>query len=98
MTTPATTRNGVDVTKSGIGPCSFVTDGGCGRDYEIGAGDSDDFDHAARWYLCVSGGPHAVRCAGEADENAAKPIGGYGDGHAGGRADHVLEAERVGGL
>src|SRR6266550_2071770 len=98
MTTPATTRNGVDVTNSGIGPCSLRANRGCGGYDQVGAGDRDDLDHAARRYLGVGGGGHVVRRAGEADEDAAETIGWDRHRDPAGRADHVLEAESIGGL
>src|SRR2546427_361838 len=60
VATPFTTRNGVDVTKSGIGRCSLSANRGCGGYDQIGPGDGDDLDHATSRYLGVRGGGHVV--------------------------------------
>src|SRR5216684_3913062 len=72
MMTPVTARNGVDVTKLGIGPCSFFGRGGGRCYYQVGTGDGNDFDLVPRRDLGVGGGGEVVRRAGEADQNRAK--------------------------
>src|SRR5579864_8501761 len=98
MITPVTARNGVDVKKSGIGPCSFSAGFRVGCDYEVATGDRDDLDHTARRDLGIRRGGHVVRRAGEADENSAEPVGRNSHRHASGCAHHVLELERAAGL
>src|ERR1051326_1825496 len=98
MTTPVTTRNGEEETKSGIGPSSFI---GChrGRLYdEVGARHRHDLHLLAGRYLTVGSGGHVVGGAREADHHGAELVGRDGDGHTTGRAHHVLRRESVGGL
>src|SRR5713101_1357338 len=93
MITPATVRNGVVVTKLGIGPCSFF---GRRRDrchHEVGAGDGDHFHLVPCRNLDVGGGGQVVGSAGETDQNRAEPVGWDAHRDAAGRPDHVLEAE-----
>src|SRR2546423_12815004 len=93
MTTPVTARNGLVVTKLGIGPCSFITGYRVEGDDEIAAGDGHDLHHPTRGYLGVGGGGHVVRGAGEADEGTAEMIRGDIHRDAARRAGPVLEAE-----
>src|SRR5713101_4051101 len=90
--TPVTARNGMDVTKLGIGSGSFF--GRCGGCYyEVGSGDRNHLHLPARRDLGVGGGGHVVCRAGEADQNRAEMIGRYADRDPAGGADHVLQAE-----
>src|ERR1700704_4867807 len=50
MMTPVTARNGVEVMKLGIRPCSFIAGYRDGRDNEVGAGHTNDLDLAAGRY------------------------------------------------
>src|SRR5260370_35296661 len=93
MITPVTARNGVDVAKLGIGPCSFFGRGGDRFNHEVGAGDADHLDLVTCGDLGVGGGGEVVGGAGEADQYRAKLVGRDADRHAAGGADHVLEAE-----
>src|SRR5579864_2704879 len=79
MITPVTARNGVDVTKSGIRTCSFSAWDWIGDDDEVAPGDRDDLDHAACRDVGFRGGGQVVRPAGEADDDAAEPVGRDGD-------------------
>src|SRR6266508_1206625 len=98
MITPATTRNGVEVTKSGIERAPLGAHGGRGRDDQVGAGDRDDLDQPAGRDLGAGRGGHVVGRAGEADEDAPETVGGDGHRDLAGRADHVFETEGVGRL
>src|SRR6267143_3018050 len=98
MITPVTARNGMDVTKLGIGPCSFFGRRGGGFYNEVGAGDRDHFHLTPCGDLGVCGGRHVVGGAGEADQDRAESVGRDADGDAAGRPHHVLEAERLGRL
>src|SRR3979490_3268502 len=95
MTTTATAKKGVDVTKLGIGACSFNSGYRDGRDHEVSAGDGHDLHHASRRYLGIGGGGHVVGSAGKADENGAEMVGGDADRDTSGGTDHVIQAEGV---
>src|SRR5258708_13322390 len=56
MITPTTVRNGVDVAKLGIGPCSFFGRRGDGFHHEVGAGDRDHLYLVPCGNLAVRGG------------------------------------------
>src|SRR5437588_5605760 len=76
MTTPVTTKNGEEVTKSGIGPSSFI---GChrGRRHdEVGACHGHDLHLLASRDLVVGGGGHVVRGARETDHHGPELVGG----------------------
>src|SRR5216684_1303602 len=93
MMTPVTARNGVDVTKLGIGPCSFFGRRGDRCHHEVGAGDCDHLDLVPCGDLVVGGGGEVVGGAGEADQYRTELVGWDSDRNAASRADHVLEAE-----
>src|SRR5690349_8005781 len=93
MITPTTVRNGVDVTKLGIGPCSFFGRRGDRFHHEVGAGDGYHLDLVPRGNLHVGSGSEVVGRSGEADQNRTELVGGDADRNAARRADHVLEAE-----
>src|SRR5712664_1239422 len=93
MKTPVTARNGVDVTKLGIGPCSFFGRRGDRCHHEVGAGDGDHLHLVPCGNLDVGGGGQVVSSAGETDQNRAEPVGWDADRDAAGGPDHVLEAE-----
>src|SRR6202521_476576 len=84
MMTPVTARNGVDVIKLGIRPCSFVAGYSGGRNHEVSAGHTNDLDLAPGRYRCIGGGGQVVGSAGEADEHSAKAIGWNSDRYAAG--------------
>src|SRR5713226_9286493 len=92
--TPVTARNGMDVTKLGIGSGSFFGRGG-GCYYEVGSGDRNHPHLPARRDLGVGGVGHVVCRAGEPDQNRAQMSGPHADRDPAGRADHVLQAERL---
>src|SRR5713226_4110021 len=75
MITPVTARNGMDVTKLGIEPCSFFGRRGDRRHYEVGAGDGNNLHLSPGWNLRVGGGGHVVRSAREADQHGAESAG-----------------------
>src|SRR6267143_5734758 len=79
ITTPVTARNGLVVTKLGIGPCSFITGNRVKGYDEVAAGDGHDLDRPSRRYLGIGGGGHVVRGAGEADQDTAEMIRGNSD-------------------
>src|SRR5712691_976260 len=95
MMTPTTVRNGVDVAKLGIGPCSFFGRRGDRFHHEVGAGDGDHLDLVPRGNLDVGGGGEVMRGAGEADQYRTELAGRDADRDAARRPDHVLEAERL---
>src|SRR5947209_8780499 len=93
MITPVTARNGVDVTKLGIGPCSFFGRRGDRCHHEVGAGDCNHLHLVPCGNLDVGGGGEVVGGAGEADQYRTEPVGWDSDRNAASGADHVLEAE-----
>src|SRR5216684_3307112 len=95
MMTPVTARNGMDVAKLGIGPCSFFGRRGDRCHHEVGAGDGDHLHLVPCGNLDVGGGGQVVSSAGETDQNRAEPVGWDAHRDTTGRPDHVLEAERL---
>src|SRR5258706_9224155 len=76
MTTPVTTRNGEEVTKSGIGPSSFI---GChrGRRHdEVGACDCHDLHLFSGRDLPIGGGRRSLQSTRENKPNRSEPFGG----------------------
>src|SRR5438445_316384 len=65
MITPVTARNGVDVTKLGIGPCSFFGRRGDRCHHEVGAGDCNHLHLVPCGNLDVGGGGEVVGGAAE---------------------------------
>src|ERR1700694_4620556 len=72
MTTPVPARNGVEGTKLGIRPCSFIAGYLDGGDNEIGAGYSYDLDRTSGRDLRICGGGQVVGGAGEADQHGTE--------------------------
>src|SRR5258708_15517188 len=78
ITTTVTARNGLVVTKLGIGPCSFITCDGAEGDDEVAAGDGHDLHRPSRGDLGIGCGGHVFRNACEADEYPAQLVCGGG--------------------
>src|SRR5258708_16420919 len=95
ITTPVTARNGLVVTKLGIGPCSFITCDGAEGDDEVATGDGHDLHRPSRGDLGIGCGGHVVRSAGEADEYRAATVCGGGGRHPAPRSRPILQGGPV---
>src|ERR1700674_4124421 len=98
MITPVTARNGVEVIKLGIRPCSFIAGYWDRGDHEVGTRHTHDLDSSPSGDLGIRGGGQVVGGAGEADQHRSETIGGDSDRHAAGGPNHLFQAEGVGRL
>src|SRR5258708_25780989 len=98
ITTTVTARNGLVVTKLGIGPCSFITCDGAEGDDEVAAGDGHDLYRPSRGDLGIGCGGHGVGSALKAYEYRAGTVCGGAHPEPPPRAPPRLRSKGVRGI